>query len=42
MGLADHVTFEAAEARALPEGMFDFVTMFHYPRDMGDPKGAAA
>ncbi len=40
-GVGDRVTFEIAEADALPDGEFDLVAMFDCLHDMGDPVGAA-
>ncbi len=40
-GVDDRVTFEVADASALPPGSADLVTMFDCLHDMGDPVGAA-
>ena len=40
-GVADRVTFERSDARAIPGQGYDLVTMFDCLHDMGDPVGAA-
>jgi SAM-dependent methyltransferase len=40
-GVADRVRFERSDARAIPGGDYDLVTMFDCLHDMGDPEGAA-
>ena len=40
-GVSDRVTFDVADARALPNEQFDLVCFFDCLHDMGDPTGAA-
>lgn len=40
-GVADRVTFEVADIKALPNGQYDLVCFFDCLHDLGDPVGAA-
>jgi 2-polyprenyl-3-methyl-5-hydroxy-6-metoxy-1,4-benzoquinol methylase len=40
-GVGDRVRFERSDARSVPAGDYDLVTMFDCLHDMGDPEGAA-
>jgi SAM-dependent methyltransferase len=41
-GVADRVTFEVAKAKEFPGKDYDFVAVFDFLHDMGNPVGAAA